>query len=50
MTDYTIKLTTEQLNVIGVALLELPGKVCNPVIAEINKQVIEQQQAANQNQ
>lgn len=50
MKEFVIKLTEQQLNVIGVALLELPGKTCNPVIAAINQQVIEaQQQESNAN-
>lgn len=43
MKQFTFTLTEEQLNVVGVALLELPGKTCNPVIAEINKQIVESQ-------
>lgn len=41
---YNITITASQLNVIGAGLLELPGKIGNPVIAAINKQVIDAQQ------
>ena len=44
MKEFVIKLTEQQLNVIGVALLELPGKTCNPLIVEIQKQIIESEQ------
>jgi hypothetical protein len=41
---FTITVTVSQLNVIGAGLLELPGKIGNPVIAVINQQVTEKQQ------
>lgn len=44
---YTVTITASQLNVIGAGLLELPGKIGNPVIAAINQQVIASQQASN---
>ena len=37
---YTVTITASQLNVIGAGLLELPGKIGNPVIAAINQQVV----------
>lgn len=43
MTKYTIELTVDQINVIFQGLHELPGKVCNPIVYEINKQLIAQQ-------
>jgi hypothetical protein len=42
MTTYKIELTVEQINVIFQGLHELPGKVCNPIVYEINKQLIDQ--------
>lgn len=50
MKEFVIKLTEQQLNVIGVALLELPGKTCNPLIAEIQKQIIESEQPEQPNE
>lgn len=47
---YTVTITASQLNVIGAGLLELPGKIGNPVIAAINQQVIAAQQAQQQEQ
>ena len=44
--DITKKLvltfSIEECNVIKSGLLELPGKICNPVIAVMDKQVMEQ--------
>jgi hypothetical protein len=40
---YTITLTQEQWAVIGAALAEMPFKHAAPVVAELNKQVAEQQ-------
>lgn len=48
MTKYTIELTVEQINVIFQGLHELPGKICNPIVYEINKQLIAQQTPAEQ--
>ena len=38
-TKMILNLTNEQLNIIGVALQELPFKVSSSVIAEISKQI-----------
>ena len=32
----------EECNVVKAGLLELPGKICNPVLAVMDKQVMEQ--------
>ena len=44
--DITKKLvltfSVEECNVIKSGLLELPGKICNPVIAVMDEQVMEQ--------
>ena len=44
--DITKKLvltfSVEECNVIKSGLLELPGKICNPVIAVMDRQVMEQ--------
>ncbi|MER8846057.1 hypothetical protein [Mesorhizobium australicum] len=40
--DYTIKLTAEQLNIVGIGLGELPFKVAQPVMAAINGQIASQ--------
>lgn len=37
--SYTITLTGQELLAIGESLLELPGKICVPIIANINKQI-----------
>lgn len=39
----TLILTTEQFSIIDVALKELPDKLAQPVIHEINSQIIKQQ-------
>lgn len=38
-----LDLTEEHLQIIGAALSEMPYRVAAPVIAEINKQLAEQQ-------
>lgn len=42
MKSYTITLTREHLQTVANALAEMPFKASAPVIAEINKQVVEQ--------
>ena len=37
---YTLKLTKDQLNIINMALIELPFKVVANLINEINEQLI----------
>lgn len=39
---FELKLTEQQLNVIGAALSELPFKVAAPVLQAINTQIAEQ--------
>lgn len=34
--------SVEECNIIKEGLLELPGKICNPVIVVMDKQVMEQ--------
>lgn len=41
--QFELKLTVEQINVISQGLHELPAKICNPIMYEINKQIIAQQ-------
>lgn len=43
MDKFTLELTGEQLNLIGQAIGELPFRVAEPLLAEIRKQVQEQQ-------
>ena len=38
-----LELTQEQLQIIGAALSELPYRLAAPVIAEINRQIAEQE-------
>ena len=38
-----LELTQEQLQIIGAALSELPYRLAAPVIAEINRQIEEQE-------
>jgi hypothetical protein len=45
---YTITLTQEQWAVIGAALAEMPFKHAAPVVAELNKQVAEQREKAEE--
>ena len=40
--EFTFKLMEEEVNVILVALQELPGKICNPLTENLRKQAIEQ--------
>jgi hypothetical protein len=40
--EFTFKLLEEEVNVILVALQELPGKICNPLTENLRKQAIEQ--------
>ena len=40
---YTLELTQEQLNIISIALGEIPFKIVAPLVENINKQLIEQQ-------
>jgi len=37
-----LTLSIDECNIMKQGLLELPGKVCNPVIAVMDKQVYEQ--------
>lgn len=37
--EHVLKLTPEQINVIGAALAELPFKVAQPVLAAIQAQI-----------
>ena len=50
--DITKKLvltfSIEECNVIKSGLLELPGKICNPVIEVMDKQVMEQLKPAEE--
>ena len=50
--DITKKLvltfSVEECNVIKSGLLELPGKICNPVIEVMDKQVMEQLKPAEE--
>lgn len=39
MKSFTFILTEEQLNIIATGLNELPGKLCNPVLQELTKQL-----------
>jgi hypothetical protein len=48
MTIFNLQLTPEQLQVISAALLEMPFKMAAPLIAEINKQ-LRQQQSESEN-
>ena len=36
-------ITEQEINAIGVALLELPAKIANPLIAKLQAQINEQQ-------
>ena len=38
-----LELTQEQLQIIGAALSEMPYRVAAPMIAEINRQIAEQE-------
>ena len=40
----TLPLTDQQLQIIGVALAELPYRIAAPVMAEINRQIAAQQE------
>ncbi len=40
--------SVEECNVIKSGLLELPGKICNPVLAVMDKQVMEQLKPAEE--
>jgi len=40
--EFTFKLLEEEVNVILVALQELPGKICNPITENLRQQAIEQ--------
>ena len=40
--------SVEECNVIKSGLLELPGKICNPVISVMDKQVMEQLKPAEE--
>ena len=40
--EFQFKLLEEEVNVILVALQELPGKICNPLTENLRKQAIEQ--------
>ena len=44
--EYTIKLTAQQLDVIGAGLGDQPFNKAAPLINKLRQQVIEQQQAA----
>lgn len=41
-TKYTLKLTAEQLNLIGKAIDELPHREARPLVAEIQNQISRQ--------
>ncbi|TIX29990.1 MAG: hypothetical protein E5V37_18460 [Mesorhizobium sp.] len=43
--EHTIKLSDEHLNIIGIALAELPFKIAQPVMAAIQAQLEAQAQA-----
>lgn len=43
--EYSIKLTEQELNILSAALVELPFKVAAPLIAKINSQIAERQNA-----
>lgn len=43
MMDITLKLSEDDIRLIGAALMELPFKVVAPVIERINAQIAEQQ-------
>jgi hypothetical protein len=40
--EFNIKVTAQELDFIGQALHELPGKICNPLWQKINQQVMTQ--------
>ena len=40
-----LELTQEQLQIIGAALSEMPYRVAAPLVAEINRQIVSQQEA-----
>ena len=40
--NHTLTLTDQQLQIIGAALAELPYRVAAPVMAEIERQIVEQ--------
>ena len=39
----TLTLTDQQLQIIGAALSELPYRICAPLIADIERQIMAQQ-------
>jgi hypothetical protein len=39
--EHTIKLTDEQLGIVGAALAELPFKVAQPLMAAIQAQIVD---------
>ena len=43
MHTLTLTLTNEQLQIIGAALAELPYRIAAPLMAEIDRQIMEQQ-------
>ena len=43
MVNYTFTITSEDVNVLGVALSERPFKEVNALIVKLNQQLIEQQ-------
>ena len=43
-----LTLSIEECNVVKAGLLELPGKICNPVLAVMDKQVMEQLKPAEE--
>lgn len=43
MMEYTLKLTAHDLGVLSAALGELPYKAAAPLVAKINRQIVEQE-------
>ena len=40
--EYSVKLTEQELGILSAALVELPFKAAAPLIANINRQIAEQ--------
>lgn len=43
METFTLKLTAEQLSILDKALQEMPLRLAYPVVADINRQIADQQ-------
>ncbi|WP_158637493.1 hypothetical protein [Paracoccus sulfuroxidans] len=43
---HTLTLTDQQLQLIGAALAEMPYRMAAPIMAEINRQIAQAQQAS----